>query len=192
MAKRGFIKSIIKTSPFKKLSTTFISLVLLFILSIVLHFIFKKYTVETFIPKDDARIEVMLWTDDFGSINNKFVSNEWMDIVNSYDKFATFGKGDLADYKKYVQNVFKGTPTEPHTTDANLEHAKQFLPFVTVCLFVDNKLNQDQKPGFYFGTMLTTANIKSNISRHLSKDYKKLYSNAMFSTPTEAQSAYAQ
>ena len=49
MAKRGFIKSIIKTSPFKKLSTTFISLALLFILSIVLHFIFKKYTVETFI-----------------------------------------------------------------------------------------------------------------------------------------------
>lgn len=48
MAKRGFIKSIQKSSPFKKLSATFISLALLFILSIVLYFVFNKYTVENF------------------------------------------------------------------------------------------------------------------------------------------------
>jgi hypothetical protein len=48
MAKRGFIKSIQKNSPFKKLSTTFISLALLFILSIVLYFVFNKYTIENF------------------------------------------------------------------------------------------------------------------------------------------------
>ena len=46
MAKGGLIKTIQKNIPFKKLSTTFISLAMLFILSIVLYFIFNKYIVE--------------------------------------------------------------------------------------------------------------------------------------------------
>jgi len=46
MAKGGLIKTIQKNIPFKKLSTTFISLAILFILSIVLYFIFNKYIVE--------------------------------------------------------------------------------------------------------------------------------------------------
>ena len=48
MAKRGSIKSIQKSSPFKKLSATFISLVFLFVISIVLHFVFNKHSVENF------------------------------------------------------------------------------------------------------------------------------------------------
>jgi predicted PurR-regulated permease PerM len=46
MTKGGLIKTIQKNIPFKKLSTTFISLAILFILSIVLYFIFNKYIVE--------------------------------------------------------------------------------------------------------------------------------------------------
>jgi Na+/H+ antiporter NhaC len=42
MVKAGFIKSIQKNTPFKKLSTSFISLAMLFILSIVLYFVFNK------------------------------------------------------------------------------------------------------------------------------------------------------
>ena len=48
MAKRGFVKSIQKSSPFKKLSATFISLAFLFVISIVLHFVFNKYSLENF------------------------------------------------------------------------------------------------------------------------------------------------
>jgi len=42
MVKAGFIKSIQKNTPFKKLSTSFISLAMIFILSIVLYFVFNK------------------------------------------------------------------------------------------------------------------------------------------------------
>jgi hypothetical protein len=45
MGKRGFVKSIQKNWFSQKLSTTFISLALLFIVSIVLYFVFNKYIV---------------------------------------------------------------------------------------------------------------------------------------------------
>jgi hypothetical protein len=55
MVKAGFIKSIQKNTPFKKLSTSFISLAMLFILSIVLYFVFNKQFREgnTGMKKDD-------------------------------------------------------------------------------------------------------------------------------------------
>lgn len=59
MAKRGSIKSIQKTSPFKKLSATFISLAFLFVISIVLHFVFNKHSVENF-EVTGNKIEVAL------------------------------------------------------------------------------------------------------------------------------------
>ena len=55
MAKRGFVKSIQKTSPFKKLSATFISLAFLFVISIVLHFVFNKYSVENFVEGNGTK-----------------------------------------------------------------------------------------------------------------------------------------
>ena len=46
MAKSGFIKTIQKNSPFKNLSTAFITLALLFIVSIILYFVFNKHSLE--------------------------------------------------------------------------------------------------------------------------------------------------
>ena len=57
MANRGSIKSSIKTSPFKKLSVTFISLAFLFILSIVLHFVFNNYSVKNFVEGNSNKLE---------------------------------------------------------------------------------------------------------------------------------------
>lgn len=48
MAKRRSMKSFQKAGSLKKLSATFISLAFLFVISIVLHFVFNKYTVENF------------------------------------------------------------------------------------------------------------------------------------------------
>ena len=46
MAKSGFVKTIQKNSPFKNLSTAFITLALLFIVSIILYFVFNKHSLE--------------------------------------------------------------------------------------------------------------------------------------------------
>ena len=187
MAKRRFIKSIQKSSPFKKLSVTFISLALLFILSILLHFVFNKYSVENFTPKANARIEVMLWTDDEGSVNNKFVTGEWLNIVTSYDKFAKFDKGDFAGFKSYIQNGVRGTDKEAEVTDEKLEPFRQILPVVTVSLIVDNKftgVNGDI--AFYTCDTSTGVAIKTEIAKHLSKNYNKLFSN---STPSPSSTS---
>lgn len=182
MAKRRFIKSIQKSSPFKKLSVTFISLALLFILSIILYFVFNKYSVENFTPKANARIEVILWTDDEGSVNNKFVTDEWIDIVTTYSKFAKFDKGDFAGFKNYLRNGFKGTDKEQYTTDANLDQLKTALPLVTVSLIVDNKIDGDL--GLITCDPNTGTFIKNRIATYSSKDYNKLYSNSTSSEPS--------
>ena len=185
MAKRKFIKSIQKSSPFKKLSVTFISLALLFVISIVLYFVFNKYSIENFTPKANAKIEVMLWTDDEGSVNNDFVTGEWLNIASFYDKFAKFDKGDFAGFKSYIQNGVRGTDKEAEVTDEKLEPFRQILPVVTVSLIVDNKftgVNGDI--AFYTCDTSTGVAIKTEIAKHLSKNYNKLFSNSTPSTPS--------
>ena len=53
MAKSGFIKTIQKNSPFKNLSTAFITLALLFIVSIILYFVFNKHSLENLENSDN-------------------------------------------------------------------------------------------------------------------------------------------
>jgi preprotein translocase subunit SecG len=64
MAKRGFVKSIQKVGSLKKLSATFISLVFLFVISIVLHFVFNKQFREGNANMKDTNKDNVQYTDD--------------------------------------------------------------------------------------------------------------------------------
>ena len=194
MAKRRFAKSIIKNNPFKKLSAVFISLVLLFILSIVLYFVFNKYTVENFVAKRNPGIVVSLWTDNEGSQGNSFVTNEWLHIVNYYDKFATFKQGKLADFIVYAKDVTKGTNMEALMTDANIEVYQPLwraqLPFVT-CHFLENgRLSEGWRSppeqAFFAYTELTSANITKYISTVSTKYHIALYTDPTYSNSSNS------
>lgn len=113
MAKRGSIKSIQKTSPFKKLSATFISLAFLFVISIVLHFVFNKHSVENFVEgngKKAAQIVTVLEVALISSpakmhTDHSFVRSnaDWDRIKqyygnNSAISFATIDKSNIRTY----------------------------------------------------------------------------------------------
>ncbi len=55
MAKRRSMKSFQKVGSLKKLSATFLSLAFLFVISIVLHFVFNKYTIENLANNNGAK-----------------------------------------------------------------------------------------------------------------------------------------
>ena len=100
MAKRGFIKTIQNNSPLKNLSTTFISLALLFILSIILYFVVNKFTVEGF--TGDKKIEATFITSNANS-NHKFTDSMWNKIKSEYiQSNVTFKKADKQDTDKYI------------------------------------------------------------------------------------------
>ena len=182
MAKRRFAKSIIKNNPFKKLSAVFISLVLLFILSIVLYFVFNKYTVENFVARDDPKIVIGLWTDDNRSLGNSFVTNEWVHVVAHFNKFATFKKGTLTDFVAYARDIARDTKIEALFTDANIEEYKKVwrpeLPFVTCQLLVNNRFVEEAPQAFFSRTHLTSHNISKYITTYSSMYYNELYTTS--------------
>jgi len=196
MAKRRFAKSIIKNNPFKKLSAVFISLVLLFILSIVLYFVFNKYTVENFVAKDSPKMVIGLWTDDARGLGNSFVMNEWVHVVAHFNKFATFQKGTLTDYIAYLRDKTRGTNMEAWMTDANIAEYKKVwnaeLPFVTCHILVNNRYAERAPEAFLSRTNLTSANISKYIAKYSSIYYNELYidtTSSNSSTPQQVTDA---
>ena len=199
MAKRRFTKSIIKNNPFKKLSAVFISLVLLFILSIVLYFVFNKYTVENFEARDDLKIVIFLCTDANRSLGNRFVTNEWIQVVAQFNKFATFKTGSITDFIAYLRDSTRGTKLEALMTDANIEEWKKTwnaeLPFVTCNIFVENRYVQSAPEAFLSRTNLTSANISRYITTYSSFYYNELYidttssNSSNSSTPQQVKDA---
>ena len=196
MAKRGFVKSIQKSSPFKKLSATFISLAFLFVISIVLHFVFNKYSLENFVARDDLKMVIALWTDENNSQGNSFVTNEWTQVVAHFNKFATFKKGSLTDFIAYVRDVTKGTKMEQYMTDANIEEWKKIwrteLPFVTCNILRNNRVVEGAPESFLSRTMLTSGNVSKYITTYSSIYYNELYidtTSSNSSTPQQVTDA---
>ena len=74
MAKSGFVKTIQKNSPFKNLSTAFITLALLFIVSIILYFVFNKHSLEN-LANNDTIIEGKTNQNNSHSSNKKEIKN---------------------------------------------------------------------------------------------------------------------
>lgn len=198
MAKRRFAKSIIKNNPFKKLSAVFISLVLLFILSIVLYFVFNKYTVENFVARDDIKMVIWLCTDDNRSQGNSFVTTEWVHVIAHFDKFATFKTGSLTDFTAYARDILRGTEMEQYMTNANIEEWKKMwkaeIPFVTCNILLNNSLVgvEGAPQSFLSRTMLTSGNISKYITTNSSKYYNELYidtTSSNSSTPQQVTDA---
>ena len=75
MAKSGFVKTIQKNSPFKNLSTTFITLALLFIVSIILYFVFNKHSLEN-LDNNHTIIEGKTNQSNSHSSNKKEIKNK--------------------------------------------------------------------------------------------------------------------
>ena len=191
MAKRRFAKSIIKNNPFKKLSAVFISLVLLFILSIVLYFVFNKYTVENFVARDDKKMVIWLCTDDNNSVGNSFVTTEWVHVIAHFDKFATFKTGSLTDFTAYVRDVLRGTEHGQNMTNAHIEEWKKMwraeIPFVTCNILLNNRLVEGAPQSFLSRTNLTSGNISKYITT-----YSSIYFNELYIDTTSSNSSTPQ
>ena len=183
MVKVDFFKSMKNTSFFKKYSKPFVLIAILIILSSVLFFSYNNYLLEDFTSKRNAKIEVMLWTDDNGSLENSFVKNEWLDLVAKYEKYATFVYGSFTQYVTYINGITKvyGKTISKKYTDEDLKNLKNQLPFVSIIVDIDKDRDY---VGFASGTSLTTENIRSTLFSNINKDYRKLYTNAHMSTPT--------
>ena len=183
MVKVDFLKSMKPNNFFKKYSKPFALLAILIILSSVLFFSYNNNLIENFTPKSNAKIEVMLWTDDNGSLENSFVKNEWLDLVAKYGKYATFGYGSFTEYVTYLNGITKmfGKPFSKKPTEEDYKNTKNQLPFVSIV--VDIEKDRDFV-GIALGGALTTENIKTTLFSIINKDYRKLYTNAHISTPT--------
>ena len=167
----------VKSNFLKKFSKPLALLAILIILIIVLFSCVNNYSVENFTPKNNARVEVMLWTDDWGSIGNTFVTTEWLDIVNAYKGFPniTFGKGKATEVAKYV-DVSKNPIYESWTST----DFRTMMPLVSTFLVVDTLKGQ---PALFAGATLTSAFIKRQIGTYFSRDYDKLFTNTPSNMP---------
>jgi len=180
MVKTGFLKTVKNNIFFKK---SFIILGLLVILAIVLFSSFNSCSIENFTFKSNSKIEVMLWTDDNGSLDNNFVKNEWLELVTKYEKYATFGYGSLTEYVTYINGLTKffGKNIDKKYTQEDFKSLKDEFPFVSIVVEIDKVRDY---VGYAAHGSLTTENIKNTLFLNINKYYRKLYSDAYISTST--------
>jgi hypothetical protein len=185
MVKTGVLKTIKNNISFRK---SIIILGLLALLAVVLFSLLNNYSVENFTPKPNAKIEVMIWTDDNGSLDNTFVKNEWLELVAKYEKYATFGYGSLTEYVTYVNRLTKsfGKNIDKKYTQEDFKSFKDQLPFVSMVVEIDKVRDY---VGYAIGSSLTTENIKNTLFLNINKYYRNLYSDAHISTPTPIATA---
>ena len=112
MAKRRSMKSFQKAGSLKKLSATFISLALLFVISIVLHFVFNKYSNKTFESFDISgnKLEVALISSPASMhTQHSFVRSggDWNKIKQTYETNPAIiiETQDKSKIKKYITNA---------------------------------------------------------------------------------------
>ena len=166
-----------KSNFFKKYSKPLALLAILIILSIVLFSSVNNYSVENFTPKSNAKLEVMLWTDNGGSIGTSFVHTDWLDIVDAYKGFPnlTFGKGKVTELVKYV-DVSKN-PIYKSFEDTDF---RTMMPLVSIFLVVDTLKTSGT---LFAGATLTSPMIKRQIGTYFSRDYDILFTNTPSNMP---------
>jgi hypothetical protein len=175
MVKSNFFKTMKNNMSFSK---PFIILGLVIILSIVLFSSVNECSLENFTPKPNAKLEIMLWTDASGSLDNPFLQKEWLDLITKYEKYATFAYGGGArDYITYVNGLttVKGVKIDKRPKDEDFKGIETVLPFVTVVIEIDKV--KDLISVFNSG-FLTTEAIKTSLFSTINKHYRKLYTNA--------------
>jgi len=177
MVKSDFFKSMKNTTFFKNYSKPLALLAILIILSIALFSSYNEYSLENLTPLGPT-IDVMLWTDAYGSTSNIFVNTYWLGLINTYKGFPNinFGQRKISEMVKYFE-----PEKNPQFKDWDEAKTAPYVPCITI--LVDDKgvksLLGAGAPGggFFTGPTLTLEHVMKSLGGVFSKNYDKLYSN---------------
>jgi hypothetical protein len=156
MVKSGFLKTIQNNMSLKKI---FIILGLISVIIVILFSLTNEYSLENFKPKPKPNIEVeiFLWTNSFGSLENDLASR-WIVFTNEYGNIPniTLGRALATEFTKYLE--LDKFPELNLNTNKQLEVLKSIdltkdldnksLPFVTI-FFVSTREGKASKTPFF-------------------------------------------
>jgi hypothetical protein len=170
MAKVNFFKNMKNNMSLKKM---FIILGLLSVIIVILFSCVNNYSIEKFKPKPNIEVEIFLWTNSFGSLENDLASR-WIAFTNEYGKIPniTLGKGLGTEFTKYLEldkypelNIDTNKFLEVlKSVDLTKDLDNKFLPFVSI-FFVGTKEGKAYKSplGLATGKDVTYDNISKMI-----------------------------
>jgi hypothetical protein len=184
MVKSGFLKTIKNNMPLKKI---FIILGLLSVIIVILFSLTNEYSLENFKPKPNIELEIFLWTNSFGSLENDLASR-WIAFTNEYGKIPniTVGKGLVTEFTKYLEldkypelNIDTNKQLEVlKSIDLTKDLDNKFLPFVSI-FFVGTKEGKAYKSplGLVTSKDVTYDNISKMINTITSM---RMFSDALY------------
>lgn len=174
----------VKVDFLKKYSKPIALLAILIILSMLLFSYVNTYSIENLTPLGPV-IDVMLWTDKTGSLNNSFVTTDWFELVNTYKDFPNinFGQQKVSEMEKYFE-----PEKNSHFKSLNESSLTPFVPFITI--LIDNKgVKSELGAGAATGGIITSTNntlnlpyAKKALANVFSKNYDTMYSNTKSNT----------
>ena len=181
----------VKSNIFKGLGKSFVILAILIILSMLLFSSGNSCLVENLTPLGPV-IDVMLWTDNNGSMGNSFVNTDWFELINTYKNFPNinFGQQKVSEMEKYFE------PEKNYQfKDWNEAKSTPYIPCVTI--LIDNKgvkslLGAGAVTGGFFSASNNTLNlpmVKKALANVFSKNYYTMYSNTKSNTGPAAAAA---
>jgi hypothetical protein len=168
MVKSGFLKTIKKNMSFKK---SFMILGLLIVLTIVLFSCVNNYSIENLTPKPNIEVEIFLWVDSYGSVQND-LALRWVEFINQHGNIPniTLGRAPATEFTKYLE--LDKFPELNIDTNKSLEVLKsidltkdnKLLPFVSI-FFVGTKEGKAYKSplGIFTGKDVTYDIISKTI-----------------------------
>ncbi len=170
MVKVNFFKTMKNNMSLKKI---FIILGLLSVIIVILFSLTNEYSIEKFKPKPNIEVEIFLWTNSFGSLENDLASR-WIAFTNEYGKIPniTLGRGLATEFTKYLEldkfpelNIDTNKSLEVlKSIDLTKDLDNKFLPFVST-FFVGTKEGKAYKSplGLATGKDVTYDNISKMI-----------------------------
>lgn len=181
MAKSSFLKTFNKniSSNLNKYPTS-ILLIILFIFTIVLFFIFNKSIEKFTCASPDYGVEIIYWTrEDAPQKYILYTLKHWPKFVRENYNFANL----ILEHRDYrLINSYINKTDNPEFKDVDLSN-KELFPVVS--FFIHDKINNKKKYAFIMvGEMLSAGGDTPHTYTQLYYDYikqlnyAKLYSNA--------------
>jgi hypothetical protein len=184
MVKVNFFKNMKNNMSLKKM---FIILGLISVIIVILFSLTNEYSLENFKPKPNIELEIFLWTNSFGSLENDLASR-WIAFTNEYGKIPniTLGRGLVTEFTKYLEldknpelNIDTNKRLEVlKSIDLTKDLGNKFLPFVSI-FFVGTKEGKAYKNplGLVTGKDVTYDNISKMINHITSM---RMFSDALY------------
>ena len=176
----------VKVDFLKKYLKPLALLILIIILSMLLFSSVNTSTIENLTPIGPV-IDVMLWTNNTGSLNNTFVTNDWFELINTYKDFPNinFGQQKVSEIAKYLEPE-KNTHFQGWTEASTMP----YIPCVTI-IVVDRGIKSLMGAGAATGGFFTAATqtltlplVKYALANVFSKNYDKMYNNNLLNVRT--------